>query len=575
MTHRGYIGQVLEVRPILAAMERRGMPIDNNARLALGEEFARAQAELGKELAARAPDACRRLHPKEGYKGVPPEVKAAQQHADEADGRGVYGLTFKDSGEDGETYRYEQREFSVPDVDAATGEPVARATTRWCRVYDFNPNSRPQVIAYMKAKGHPVPKDKHRENAEGDSPETTNAKELQRLAVRTGDDFYLKVIEYRGLEKMRGTYVDGFVPAADGCVHTSFTFDTGIGQLSSRNPNIQNFPKLKPTPVLAKAMRRMVAARPGHVLTEWDFKSCHIITLGFLAEDLQYMRLGRLDMHSFVAGHFLKLWDGAAIVHESDEELRARFKWLKSDPERKRVRDDQAKHGILGIGNGLKAKGLYERYMENFPARDCLQCHRSGRVASLRGTRKCPACKGTGQQSGQSIADEVLAIAELLFPKVFLWQKKIQRLAHDQQFLKTEFGHIRRFYEVFRWDPRRGDWGHGDQAEEAIAFWLANIAFGHIREKLKELAAEGLDEKYGLFNNVHDSFMFHFPEEMLEEHAREVYPVLVRPSQVLRHPTIAPQGLVIDVEGAWGRCWADMEPIEAPVAAHTVPALPA
>src|SRR5216684_2691659 len=102
-------------------------------------------------------------------------------------------------------------------------------------------------------------------------------------------------------------------------------------------------------------------SQPGNILTEWDFKSCHIITLGFLAEDLNYMRLGRLDMHSFVAGHFLKLWNGFEIFKESDEELLARFKWLKSDPVRKRVRDDQAKHGILGIGNGLKAKGLYER----------------------------------------------------------------------------------------------------------------------------------------------------------------------------------------------------------------------
>jgi hypothetical protein len=483
---------------------------------------------MGDELSLAAGD-IGNVHPKNGYVRVPKDTT------------GMVEREFEEVAED----------LTVTQI------------RRWCRVDPFNPNSRNQVIKYMKAKGHPVPKDKHREDDAGENPDTTAAKELMRLAAKTGDLFYLKVIEYRGMTKLRGTYVDGFAPGPDGCVHTTFTFDTGIGQLSSRNPNIQNFPKLKPTPELAKSMRTMVAAKPGRVLTEWDFKSCHIITLGFLAEDLQYMRLGRLDMHSFIAGHFLKLWDGGVIVSESDDELRARFKSLKAVPEYRIVRDDQAKHGILGIGNGLKAKGLYERYMENFPPRQCPACGGSGRVVGARagGTRKCAECKGTGMQPGQRIASEVLEIAERLFPKVFEWQRRIQKVAHDQQYLRTQFGHIRRFYEVFRWDASRHEMGHGDQAEEAIAFWLANIAFGHIREKLKELHAAGLDEKYGLFNNVHDSFMFHFDATRIGEHVNDVYPILTSPSRVLRHPTICPDGLVIDVEGAVGHDWATMQEI--------------
>jgi DNA polymerase I-like protein with 3'-5' exonuclease and polymerase domains len=315
-------------------------------------------------------------------------------------------------------------------------------------------------------------------------------------------------------------------------VHTTFTFDTAIGQLSSRNPNTQNFVKLKPTPALAKAMRAMIAAQPGNIITEWDYKSCHVITLGFLAEDLNYMRLGRLDIHSFVAGHVLGLWDGFKIFSESDEELLGRFRWLKSDPERKRVRDDQAKHAILGIGNGLKERGLYERYMEEF--------------------------------GNQKTAKRFLDICGGLFPKVFEWQERIVRQAHDARQLKTQFGHIRRFYEVFRWDHKRGDWAPGDQHEQAISFWLSNIAFGHIREGMKELARRSLDEKYGLFNTVHDSLMFHFPRPMLEEHTREVHAVLAAPSKVLRHPTICPAGLVIDVEASWGENWADMHEITLP-----------
>jgi len=567
----GYLGQVYSVRPVLERMEQRGMPIDDAERIRLGDEFERAQLELGQEIAKRVPGECNRVHPKEGYKGFPPEVKAwLTTYTDvgvgmaSTDSHAFREARWKDPGDDGESYHYELRTFAVPFVDEVLNVPAVRTLQRWCRVYDFNPNSRPQVLAYMKAKSHPVPKDKHREDADGENPDTTNAKELMRLANKTGDDFYLKVIEYRGLTKMRGTYVDGFAPGPDGCVHTTFTFDTSIGQLSSRNPNIQNFPKLKPTPRLAKAMRRMIAAKPGHIITEWDLKSCHVLTLGFLAEDENYIRLARLDMHSFVTGHVLGLWDGPTILRESDAELLARFKWLKSDPERKRVRDDQAKHTILGVGNGLMPKGMFERYMENFPPQACKHCSGTGKVQGVRGLKKCIECGGTGSLSGLRVAETFHEALVRLFPKVFAWQKRIQKLAHEQQFLKTQFGHIRRFYEVFRWDSRRCDWGHGDQAEEAIAFWLANIAFGHIREKLKELAAAGLDERYGLFNNVHDSFLFHLPEDQLERHVEEVYPILVSPSKVLRHPTIAPDGLVIGVEGAYGRNWASMEEISVP-----------
>lgn len=358
----------------------------------------------------------------------------------------------------------------------------------------------------------------------------------------------------------------GCFPVYDITVEEDESYETcGVFSHNSRNPNIQNFPKLKPTPALAKAMRKMIAAKPGNIITEWDFKSCHVLTLGFLAEDENYIRLARLDMHSFVTGHVLGLWDGPSILRESDDQLRARFKWLKSDPERKRVRDDQAKHTILGVGNGLMPKGMFERYMENFPPQQCKQCDGGGRIRGARSMKRCPECRGTGSIPGLRVAETFHEALQRLFPKVFAWQKRIQRLAHEQQYLRTQFGHIRRFYEVFRWDPKRNDWGHGDQAEEAIAFWLANIAFGHIREKLKDLDSTGLAARYGLFNNVHDSFLFHFPEQDLAQHTADVYPVLVSPSRVLPHPTLAPDGLVIDVEGRYGPNWSDMHEIEIPL----------
>jgi uracil-DNA glycosylase family 4 len=492
----GYIGQVAQVRPILAAMEDRGLPVDDAERLKLDGEFDLAQQELLTILDGRFLNDARSIHPKEGYKKTPKDT---------------VGLT--------------RRQFAVAATSKDTGDPVIESVERWCRMEVFSPNSSHQLIRYMKAKGHKVPKSRE-QDAEGNDKDTTAKKELVRLAHRTGDDFYLRVIEYRELSKMRGTYIEGFKPHADGRVHTTFTFDTGIGQLSSRNPNIQNFPKHGR---LAKATRRMIKADPGCVLTEWDYKSCHVLTLGFLAEDETYMRFARIDQHSIMTGHFLKLWRAQDLVRESDAEIKARCKWLKSHAEYKDIRDAKIKHAGLGIGNGLKAKGLHERYMEFFKS--------------------------------QKEAQAILADYEEVFPKVFEFQRRVQQLAHDQTWLKTQYGHMRRFYEVFTWNYKKAAYGHGDQAEEAISYWLSNIAFGYIREHMKLLERAGLNAKYGLCNNVHDSLMFHFPAAMLDEHIAEVYPLLIQPSKVLTHPTICPDGLWIDAECNVGPDWASMKEV--------------
>ena len=308
----------------------------------------------------------------------------------------------------------------------------------------------------------------------------------------------------------------------------------GVFSHNSRNPNIQNFSKHGR---LAKATRSMIAAEPGKLLAEWDFKSCHVLTLGYLANDPNYIRLARIDMHSIMTGHFLKLWRVQEILGESDKELKERCKWLKSNEKYKDMRDSKIKHAGLGIGNGLKANGLYERYMEFF--------------------------------SGVAEAKAILAAYEEVFPKVFEWQRWVQQRAHEQTFLQTEFGHLRHYYEVFRWDGRKSEWGHGDQGEEAISFWLSNIAFGHIREKMKELDRAGLVDRYGLCNNVHDSFLFEFRKELLAEHLERVRPILQSPSKVLVGPA-APEGLWIGVDCAIGRNWGEMKEVGAGVGAEEV-----
>ena len=505
----GYVGQVRQVRPILAAMEERGLPVDDAVRLKLDGEFDLAQQELLTILDSRFPDEARSIHPKEGYKKTPKECA---------------GLTLRD--------------FTVAAVDDATGEPVNQRVSRWCKLEEFSPNSSHQLIRYMKAKQHKIPKSKETKE-DGSDKDTTAKKELVRLANRTGDDFYLKVIEYRELSKMRGTYIEGFKPHSDGRAHPTFTFDTGTGQLSSRNPNAQNIPEHVR---LAKAIKKMFAAPAGYVLTKWDYKAFHVLTTGFEAESANWMRMARLDMHSFVAAHFLKLPGRDDLMSLSDEAFLDWVSWFRSDEKRDFVRNKQAKPADLGIGFGMGPRRLFQENMEYF--------------------------EGEGQ------AKKFHDLLYHLFPDVICpckkatdtckaWQHRIRQEAHEKRQLISHWGHLRRFYEVFRWDAKSGGWDKGDQAEEAVAFIPANDAHGFMREKKKNMARRGLDDKYGLVNEVHDAWWFCFPRHLLDEHVAEMTPVITSPIPVLSHPVLAPDGLWCATECKYGPTLADMKMFDA------------
>lgn len=390
----GYVNQVQRFRPVLTRMEERGFPVDDATRKALDKEFEAAETDARRELDARFPDDARKLQP---YKTVPDAVKKALEElaptvmpAADAVGKNGKPLTKtarakmererllarwaavtteelatirarryqesptrNDEGEEepGEFYFFD-RLWLKPNEDGkklikAQAEDMG-AQLQWCRVYEFSPNSSPQLIAYMSARRHKIPLSK-------DGKKTTGKKELERLSAKYKDDFYVKVIECREIGKMRGTYIDGFRPHSDGRVHTTFTYATATNQLSSRNPNVTNIPKHGR---LAKPIRAMFRDSRGKLLVEWDKKSYHVMTTGWCARDRGYMRLAALDMHSFVTWHFLRLPKADELFSLPDQELVSRLKWLKSDEKRKHTRDFKVKRCIAEGELVLTDKGL-------------------------------------------------------------------------------------------------------------------------------------------------------------------------------------------------------------------------
>ncbi len=95
-----------------------------------------------------------------------------------------------------------------------------------------------------------------------------------------------KVLEYRGLSKLKGTYVDALPALIDPTtrrIHTSFN-QTGAatGRLSSSNPNLQNIP-IKTE--LGREIRAAFVPRPGWKMIVADYSQIELRLMAHMSRD--------------------------------------------------------------------------------------------------------------------------------------------------------------------------------------------------------------------------------------------------------------------------------------------------
>jgi len=132
------------------------------------------------------------------------------------------------------------------------------------------------------------------------------------------------ILEFRGLHKLKGTYVDALpllVNPETGRVHTSFNQAVAAtGRLSSSDPNLQNIPIRTE---IGRLIRSAFVAAPGHVLISADYSQIELRVLAHLAgEDtlIESFRVGE-DIHDRTA---LKVFGAESGL--SKHELRRRAK---------------------------------------------------------------------------------------------------------------------------------------------------------------------------------------------------------------------------------------------------------
>lgn len=85
------------------------------------------------------------------------------------------------------------------------------------------------------------------------------------------------VHDYRKWNKIKATYIDGFLNAvnnATGCIHTSFfQLGTDTGRFASRNPNLQNMPRKDNDPI---GIRNFLIPNDGHIFIDFDFSQIEL-----------------------------------------------------------------------------------------------------------------------------------------------------------------------------------------------------------------------------------------------------------------------------------------------------------
>ena len=131
---------------------------------------------------------------------------------------------------------------------------------------------------------------------------STNEEVLEKLA----EDYPLpaRILEYRGLAKLKSTYTDKLplmINPATGRVHTNYAQAVAVtGRLSSNEPNLQNIPVRTAE---GRRIREAFIAPPGHVIVSADYSQIELRIMAHISQDENLLRAfdQGLDVHRATA----------------------------------------------------------------------------------------------------------------------------------------------------------------------------------------------------------------------------------------------------------------------------------
>ena len=284
----------------------------------------------------------------------------------------------------------------------------------------------------------------------------TSEEVLQQL--RNKHEIVADILEYRGLKKLIGTYIDALpklINPRTGHIHTSFNQTiTATGRLSSSDPNLQNIPIRGED---GKEIRKAFIPEPGCLFFSADYSQIELRVMAHLSQDPQMIEV-------FKEGKDLHAATAANIYKKPIEEV---------------TRDERtkSKRANFGIIYGITVFGLAERL--DIP-----------------------------RDEAKMLIDGYF----VTFPQVHDYMEKSKEVARQKGYVTTLFGRRRYLPDINSHNATVRGFAERNAINAPIQGTAADIikvAMIHIHQRFK---AEGIKSKMIL--QVHDELNFSvYPEE--------------------------------------------------------------
>jgi DNA polymerase-1 len=277
---------------------------------------------------------------------------------------------------------------------------------------------------------------------------STDVGVLEDVAAQ-GHDIAKKVLDWRALAKLRGTYTEalpGYINPKTGRVHTSYAMaSTSTGRLASTDPNLQNIPVRTEE---GRRIRQAFIAARGNKLISADYSQIELRLLAHIADipELKKAFADNLDIHAMTASEIF-----GVPVKGMPAEVRRRAKAINFG----------IVYGISGFGlaNQLgiaqsEANDYIKKYFTRFPGiRDYMEdtkqfARTHGFVETLFGRRihireinsKVPAHRGGAERAAinapiQGAAADIIRRAMARVPAALAEKKlsaKMLLQVHDE-----------------------------------------------------------------------------------------------------------------------------------------------
>ena len=431
-------------------------------------------------------------------------------------------------GEDGTKVLRPSRSQNVCGGLEAQEERVV--VTEYFKEVEWKP-STVQLSAYQRSLAQQAVK-----NRDGRVTFDDNAiKALQRKYPK--DELYKHLLEFRRVQKLRGTYVGitqpdgrikgGLILDRRGLISCEYTHNPSTLRLACQAPNLTNLPRVGDEHQLESIIRNLVVARDGMIFIERDFSAIESVLTAYFARWRDGIRLAKIGVHAYLASHVL---GRPADLSWSDVDIRQYLKAIKkSDHVDVQRVYNACKRCVHGSNYGMTPRKMVQSEPQTFP----------------------------DEKYATRIQDIYFEVAA----PIRKWHLQTQLEAHQNGYLRNPFGYILRLTHVFRNVKENGKWVRkpGDQANEALAFLPQSTAAGIIKEAMLRLW-EIPETRAAMRLMVHDSLLLEVLQQDVELVDAILKAEMEKPVPELVLPDSYGLGsyLNIDTDGKRGTRWGGL-----------------